>query len=250
MNQSSVSHRQATEAKVRPIAIVAFDGVEIVDLTAPLDVFALCNEAFRRSGFAKDPLYPIQVLAKKPGLVTTSCGIRIHADSAYGDISDDIDTLLIPGSPEVSAVLSDPSLQEWVRAMSTRVRRLVSVCTGAFLLAETGLLDGRRATTHWAYCSRLATEYPSVTVEPDRIFLRDGPISTSGGITSGIDLALSLVEEDWGREQGWKTKLEARRAKSGMFSMPPGRPRAGRVPGGRGALSASVGDLQGFPNRP
>jgi transcriptional regulator GlxA family with amidase domain len=101
----------------------------------------------------------------------------------------------------VTCVLSDSSLREWVRAMSTRVRRLVSVCTGAFLLAEAGLLDERRATTHWAYCDRLAADYPSVTVEPDRIFLRDGPISTSGGITSGIDLALALVEEDWGREQ-------------------------------------------------
>lgn len=201
MSLASVSHEQPTEPIVRPIAIVAFDGVEIVDLTAPLDVFALSNEAFRRSGSAKGPIYPIQVLAKKSGLVTTSSGLRIHADSAYGDISDGIDTLLIPGSPEVTAVLSDPSLQEWVRAMSGRVRRLVSVCTGAFLLAETGLLDGRRATTHWAYCSRLAMDYPSVTVEPDRIFLRDGPIATSGGITSGIDLALSLVEEDWGREQ-------------------------------------------------
>jgi transcriptional regulator GlxA family with amidase domain len=85
--------------------------------------------------------------------------------------------------------------------MSTRVRRLVSVCTGAFLLAETGLLDGRCATTHWAYSGRLAADYPAVKVDADRIFLRDGPIATSGGITSGIDLALSLVEEDWGREQ-------------------------------------------------
>jgi transcriptional regulator GlxA family with amidase domain len=84
--------------------------------------------------------------------------------------------------------------------MSTRVRRLVSICTGAFLLAEAGLLDGLRATTHWAYCDRLAADYPKIDVEPDRIFLRENSISTSGGITSGIDLALSLVEEDWGRE--------------------------------------------------
>ena len=84
--------------------------------------------------------------------------------------------------------------------MSTRVRRLISICTGAFLLAESGLLDGLRATTHWAFCDRFAHDYPAVSVEPDRIFLHDGHIATSGGITSGIDLALSLVEEDWGRE--------------------------------------------------
>lgn len=200
MTQSSISPEEARDAKVRPIAIVAFDGVEIIDLTGPLDVFALSNGVFQLSGVAKDPVYPIQVLAKKPGLVTASGGLRIHAEGAYGDVRDGIDTLLIPGSPDVNAVLSDPVLLDWIRAMSTRVRRLVSVCTGAFLLAEAGLLDGRRATTHWAWCDRLAADYPSVKVEPDRIFLRDGPISTSGGITSGIDLALSLLEEDWGRE--------------------------------------------------
>lgn len=200
MTASSISQVQAAEVKVRPIAIVAFDGVELVDLTGPTDVFALTNLGVQQSGVSKEPVYPIQVLAKKPGLVTTSSGLRIHAEGTYGGLRDDIDTLLIPGSPDVSAVLSDPALQEWVCAMSTRVRRLVSVCTGAFLLAKTGLLDGRRATTHWAYCDRLAADYPKVTVEPDRIFVRDGLISTSGGITSGIDLALSLVEEDWGRE--------------------------------------------------
>jgi transcriptional regulator GlxA family with amidase domain len=113
--------------------------------------------------------------------------------------------LLVPGSPDVNMVLSDPELIEWVRAMSTRVRRLVSVCTGAFLLAKIGILDGRRATTHWAYCNHLATDYPSITVETDRIFVRDDFIATSGGITSGIDLTLSLIEEDWGREMALLT---------------------------------------------
>jgi transcriptional regulator GlxA family with amidase domain len=200
MTQASISPEQDGEATVRPIAIVAFDGVEIIDLTGPMDVFALTNLGLQRAGVGQENAYPIQVLAKKPGLVTTSGGLRIHADSAYSDIDDGIDTLLLPGSPDVGAVLADSLLQDWVLAMATRVRRLVSVCTGAFLLAETGLLDGRCATTHWAYCDRLAADYPKVTVEPDRIFLRDGLISTSGGITSGIDLALSLVEEDWGRE--------------------------------------------------
>jgi transcriptional regulator GlxA family with amidase domain len=154
----------------------------------------------QKTGVMTETPYPIEVLAKRPGLITSSSSLRIHADSAYGELRDDIDTLLIPGAPDVRAVLADPDLIAWVRAMSCRVRRLVSICTGAFLVAEAGLLDGRRATTHWAFCDRFASDYPAVSVEPDRIFLRDGHIATSGGITSGIDLALSLLEEDWGRE--------------------------------------------------
>lgn len=201
MTQCSVSHEETREAKVRTIGIVVFDGAEIIDITGPMEVFAFANHGLQRAGVTQTLAYPIRVLAKKPGLVTTSCGLQINADSAYGDITDGIDTLLIPGSPDVNAVLADPSLQDWIRAISPRLRRLVSVCTGAFLLAEIGLLDGRRATSHWAYCERLAANYPSVRVEPDRIFVRDEFVSTSGGVTAGIDLALSLVEEDWGREQ-------------------------------------------------
>jgi transcriptional regulator GlxA family with amidase domain len=185
----------------RTIAIAAFDGFEIIDLTGPMEVFAFTNLGRQLSGLSPGPVYPIEVLAKQPGPVTSSCGLKIHADSAYGELRDDIDTLLIPGAPDVSTILSDPALREWALAMSSKVRRVVSVCTGAFLLAEIGLLDGRNATTHWAYCDRLASDYPKVRVEPDRIYVRDERISTSGGVTSGIDLALSLVEEDWGQEQ-------------------------------------------------
>jgi transcriptional regulator GlxA family with amidase domain len=200
VSQGSIARGQENPSAVRPIAIVAFDGVELLDLTGPLDVFSMAGLGLQRTGIAAESPYPVEVLAKNPGLITCSSGLRIHAESAYGAVRDDIDTLLIPGSPDVNAVLRDPALRDWVRAMSTRVRRLVSICTGAFLLAEAGLLDGLRATTHWAYCDRLAADYPKVEVEPDRIFLRENSISTSGGITSGIDLALSLVEEDWGRE--------------------------------------------------
>jgi transcriptional regulator GlxA family with amidase domain len=142
----------------------------------------------------------MEVLAAQPGPITTSCGLQIIANKAYSDIQDGIDTLLIAGSPDVSCLLCDPGLKNWVRDIALRVNRLASVCTGAFLLAESGLLDGRRATSHWDFCARLARDYPLVTVEPDRIFVRDGYISTSGGITSGIDMALSMVEEDWGTE--------------------------------------------------
>jgi transcriptional regulator GlxA family with amidase domain len=200
MRRSPIPGGPLPEPKAKPIGILAFDGVEIIDLTGPLDVFALSNEGFKRAGFSQEPLYPIRMFAKQAELVTTSCGLQINATCAYGELRDDIDTLVVPGSPDIDAVLADPALRDWILAMSGQVRRVVSVCTGAFMLAWAGLLDGRRATTHWAYCERLAADYPAVTVEADRIFLQDGPVFTSGGITSGIDLALALVEEDWGRD--------------------------------------------------
>lgn len=200
MSATSDSCPDTAGLPVRIIAIVAFDGVEIIDLTGPMEVFALANLGLQRAGITREPAYQFRILGKNAGLVTASCGLRLQADTAYTEVREEIDTLIIPGSPDVSCVVSDPHLTDWVRYMSHRVKRLVSVCTGAFLLAETGLLDGRRATTHWAYCDSLAADYPAVRVEADRIFLRDGAISTSGGITSGIDLALALLEEDWGRE--------------------------------------------------
>lgn len=184
----------------RTIGIVAYDGVEIIDLTGPMDVLAMTNRALRLTGVTGPLPYVIRVLARKPGLVASSCGLRIQADAAYAELAEDLDTLIVPGAPDIACVLADPDLREWVRAMSGKVRRLVSVCTGAFLLAETGLLDGRRATTHWAFSSQFAAAYPAVRVESDRIYLRDGAILTSGGVTSGIDLTLALVEEDLGRE--------------------------------------------------
>ena len=191
---------QVRVAKIRTVGIVTYPGFEIIDLTGPMEVFAFANNALQRSGVCSEPAYPMEVLAAKPGPIKSSCGLQIIADKAYGDVQQGIDTLLIAGTPDVSCLLCDPALQDWVRAMEPRVRRLASVCTGAFLLAESGLLDGRRATSHWDYCDWLARDYPAVNIEPDRIFVRDGSISTSGGVTSGIDMALSMVEEDWGSE--------------------------------------------------
>jgi transcriptional regulator GlxA family with amidase domain len=187
-------------AKIRPVGIVIFPGIEILDVTGPMEVFAFANVGLQRSGICREVAYPMDVLAAKPGPVTSSCGLQIIANTAYSDIHDGLDTLLIAGSPDVDCILCDPALQHWVRAIAPRVNRLASVCTGAFLLAESGLLDGLRATSHWDYCDRLSHDYPLITVEPNRIFVREGSISTSGGITSGIDLALSMVEEDWGSE--------------------------------------------------
>jgi len=195
-----IKRPEVRAAKTRSVGIVTFPGVEVLDLTGPMEVFAFANTGLQRSGVFSETAYTIEVLAAKPGPITTSCGLQIIANKAYSDVHDGIDTLLIAGAPDVDCLLCDPALQDWIRILAPRVRRLASVCTGAFLLAESGLLDGLRATSHWDYCDRLASDYPAITVEPDRIFVRDGSISTSGGITSGIDLALSLVEEDWGGE--------------------------------------------------
>ncbi|WP_394753167.1 GlxA family transcriptional regulator [Crenothrix sp.] len=189
-----------SESKIRNVGIVAFPGVEIIDVTGPMEVFAFANIGLQQSGVSPEPAYSIELLAAQAGPLMSSCGLQIIANRSYSEVQEGMDTLMIAGAPDIDCLLCDPELQDWVRAMAPKVRRLASVCTGAFLLAESGLLDGLRATSHWLYCNRLTKDYPLINVEPDCIFVRDGKISTSGGITSGIDLALSLVEEDWGSE--------------------------------------------------
>ena len=171
--QSFTAQVQARAAKTRAVSIVVYPGVEILDVTGPMEVFAFANIGLQQSGVS-EPGYTIELLAEKPGALTTSCGLQIIANRAYGDIADGIDTLLIAGTTHIECLLSDPLLQDWIRAVAPRVRRLASVCTGAFLLAESGLLDGLRATSHWLYCNQFAHDYPSIRVEPNRIFVQDG----------------------------------------------------------------------------
>ncbi len=170
-----------------------------MDTTGPFEVFSFTNFYFQRRGFMPTTVYPMTLLAEQAGPVTTLSGVQIVAEQNYRDAEDHFDTLLIPGG-DPQKVLSNPDLLAWVKSVAPRVRRTVSVCTGAFMLAECGLLDGRRATTHWNYRRQFSRSYPKITVESDRIFIKDGNIVTYGGITSGIDLALALVEEDWGQE--------------------------------------------------
>jgi transcriptional regulator GlxA family with amidase domain len=186
--------------RVRRIGFLVFTDVELIDLCGPLDAFAMADLALRMTGRVNEPGYEVQVIAAAPGPVRTKSGLQIVATHGCKDVTGGLDTLIVPGSPDIEQVCAEPALIEWVRTMAPRVRRLASVCTGAFMLAAAGLLNDRRATTHWAYCQQLAAAYPAVRLEPDRIFVRDGHLYTSGGITSGIDLALALVEEDLGRE--------------------------------------------------
>lgn len=199
MTAFSFSKPASFQFRSRTIAILAYPGVEALDITGPMEVFSFANLGLMRQGFCSEKVYRIKLLAAEPGPVTTLSGMQLVAEDAYRDCHEAVDTLLIPGG-EVDGELANRPLLDWIMAMSPKVNRLASVCTGAFLLAESGLLDGCQATTHWNYCQQLAKSYPEVTVKPDRIFIQDGKIFTSGGITSGIDLALSILEDDWGRD--------------------------------------------------
>lgn len=182
--------------ETRRVAFVIYDGIQSLDLSGPLEVFALANWQSRLAQPNTPPAYEIEVLAETVGPVRASSGLSVIATHAYGSFSRRIDTLIVAGG-DVYAAAQDANLQAWLRRQAGRVRRLASVCSGAFILAQAGLLDGRRATTHWSGVDLLAT-YPQISVEHDAIFVRDGHIYTSAGVTAGIDLALALVEEDLG----------------------------------------------------
>ncbi|TGN76330.1 GlxA family transcriptional regulator [Streptomyces bauhiniae] len=174
----------------RTVLLVLFDHVQSLDVTGPLEVFTGAERLAPGS-------YRMRTASLDGRPVRTSSGLTLVPDLALG-AAPDPHTLLVPGGEGTRR--PDPALVEWLRARGPGVARLVSVCTGALLLAAAGLLDGRRATTHWAYCDRLAREHPAVTVEPEPIYVRDAHVATSAGVTSGIDLALALVEEDLDRE--------------------------------------------------
>jgi transcriptional regulator GlxA family with amidase domain len=180
----------------RQIEVLAYPRVQLLDVTGPLQVFASANALMSKAGEAEP--YTVRVVAGSGSTVEASAGVglAVHPLPAIGDA---VDTLVIPGGDGVNAAADDKVLVDWVGKRAGNARRTASVCTGAFLLAATGVLDGRRAVTHWQFCAELARRFPAVRVESDPIFVRDGPFWTSAGVTSGIDLALALVEEDLGR---------------------------------------------------
>jgi transcriptional regulator GlxA family with amidase domain len=179
----------------RTIALLAVPGVQLLDVSGPLDVFA---EASSQAG---KPLYRLSVVAAARGPILSSSGVRLVPDSVVGDEpSAPVDTLLVAGAPNAASTSFSPRLLDWVRSTAAKARRYGSVCSGAFILAEAGLLDGKRVTTHWGVADRLARDYPAVRVEPDAIQVRDGRLRTAAGVTAGMDLALALVEEDAGRD--------------------------------------------------
>jgi transcriptional regulator GlxA family with amidase domain len=179
--------------------MLAFPDAQILDVTGPLEVFAIANRLLEARG-DRDSGYQIELVAMSAGPVRMSSGLEIMAQRAAREVRGPIDTLFVAGGQGVRAAAADPEAIDFIRRIDARARRIAGVCTGAFLLARAGLLDGRRATTHWRSCAALARLHPSVAVEPDRIYVRDGRIATSAGVTAGMDLALALLEDDLGGE--------------------------------------------------
>ncbi len=173
----------------RLIVILLFEDVMLLDLAGPLQMFQMAGG------------YRIIALSQRGGLVASDCSIALDSRSWESAAPpSDIDTLLIPGGYGALAASGDPAMIDIVQRLSPLARRTASVCLGAFVLAAAGLLDGRKAATHWHYCADLAQRFPQVTVESEPIFVHDGPIWTSAGVTAGIDLALAMVEQDQGRD--------------------------------------------------
>ncbi len=177
------------------IGLLAPPRIQMLDLVGPTDVFA---EAARQLG--KPRAYRISVVGVQPGPIKGTSGLRVETDGCIDTYDTPVDTLLIAGSPAIADITGDLRVLRWVRDQAGKARRVGSVCSGAFVLAAAGLLARRRATTHWNSCAALARQYPDIEVDADSIFIRDGNLYTSAGITAGMDLALALVEEDHGRD--------------------------------------------------
>jgi transcriptional regulator GlxA family with amidase domain len=180
----------------RVIEVLAFPAVQLLDVTGPVQVFASANDFAAEAGTM--PPYEVHIVTQGGQSVTASAGVAL-ATRPLPAPGSALDTLVIAGGPGVAAAASDSALVDWVRQRTEDARRVASVCTGAFLLAASGALDGKRAATHWSVCAEFARRFPTVRVESDPIFVRDGTVWTSAGVTAGIDLALALVEEDLGR---------------------------------------------------
>ncbi|MFD7321858.1 GlxA family transcriptional regulator [Streptomyces sp. NPDC059875] len=214
------------------VVIAVFPDVDLLDVTGPAEVFALANrETGGRAG------YEVRLAGPGPEPVVTSAGVRLVPDLAFAEVGGAVDTLLVPGavdlSPDGPVARVDDTVVEWVKATAPHARRIASVCVGAHLLAAAGLLDGRRATTHWSTAAQLAAEHPRVRVDADPIFVRSGRVWTGAGISTCMDLALALVAEDHGEEPALAVARQLvmylrRQGGQSQFSVPLSRPAAAR----------------------
>jgi transcriptional regulator GlxA family with amidase domain len=171
------------------VVILAYEGCQLLDVTGPAAVFGAANEG------RGQPFYDLSIVSPDGGAVTSNAGVAIHSR----EIGGQPDTLLVAGgSRGLKAVMARDDLQRWLRTVAPKAKRFGSVCTGAFVLAAAGLLDGKRVATHWASCERLARKFPALEVDADSLYVVDGKIWTSAGVTTGIDMALALVEADLG----------------------------------------------------
>ena len=219
------------QTHIKTIVMVALPGVQLLDVSGPLDVFAEANAQLGHEA------YRLLVAAAEPGALRSSSGVRLMPDRVIGrDLDAPIDTLLVAGCPNAADVPADGRVIDWLRRCAPLTRRFGSVCSGAFFLAATGLLDGRRVTTHWAVAAELARRFPEVIVDEDAIHVTDGPVRTAAGVTAGLDLALALVEEDFGHDLAMRIAGQLVM----FFKRPGGQMQFSRdgaaVPAGRAAL--------------
>lgn len=189
------------DTTTRIISMLVYADAQSLDITGPLEVFALASRQVQDDTPGSIPPYRLHVLAADTRPVTLASGLRLLPDAIYADMPEDTDTLMISGGMggSLDLVRSDRSLVDWLHGAAGRVRRIASVCSGALLLAEAGILDGREATTHWSDVQQLRERYPRVHVLADAIYTRDGEVWTSAGITAGMDLALAMVAADHGQ---------------------------------------------------
>jgi transcriptional regulator GlxA family with amidase domain len=217
-------------ASTRRIAIVAFPGVTMLDISGPAQVFAEL-EAIELPA----PGYSLSYLSTSGGLVPTDVGMMIDTVPIGSLPPHQVDTLLIPGGPGIWEMRKDAALMKWISQALPKARRVASVCLGAFVLAWTGVLDGKRAATHWRYCPRLQDSFPNIRVEPDAIFVKDGRVWSSAGVSAGIDLALAMVEEDFGHT----TALDVARRLVVFLKRPGGQSQFSTI------LAAQASDVEG-----
>lgn len=187
----------------RKIAILVFDNVELLDIAGPHDVFATAAAI----ADATPPLYDVVTVAPRAGMVTSSSGLPFQPAAETAKLKS-LDTLLIAGGAGIHTLCDDPALLAWLKRSAPKFRRLGAICTGAFLLAAAGFLEGRRAVTHWNWCDRLSARHPRITVERDPIYIEDKGVWTSAGVTAGIDMALAMVEQDHGPKLALRTAQE------------------------------------------
>lgn len=178
--------------------MLAYEDAQILDITGPLEVFSRSARWLRDKGVCRHLAYSVEVVAESAGPVRTSCGLCVIADRSYRNVKQ-ADTLLVAGGIGCHRAMEDASTLRWIRKIAPGTARLGSVCTGALVLGSAGLLDEKAATTHWRYVQQLRDAGRSIRVQPDAIYVRDGNLYTSAGVTAGIDMALAMIESDWGQ---------------------------------------------------
>ncbi len=191
----------AFQLPARRIVILATPTAQSLEVAGPVEVFSCVAGKLREAGRERLAGYRVEVVSAVEDLhIKSPAGVTLLAQRSFRDVDYEIDTLLIAGGMEIWSGAGHPDLLRWIGERSRMARRYGSVCTGAFVLAQAGLLDGKRATTHWYFCQQLQTQFPKVLVDPEPIFIRDDRLFTSAGVASGLDLALAMVEDDFGQD--------------------------------------------------